>query len=101
MGISALPPQISDLFGTLFTNLGIKAGGGGEVFDSSPRRSFQETAQAGFQFVAESVGKARQGKTTTKTKTAPLAATKTPKKRPTLLASLDEGGIARPSLLGQ
>ncbi len=97
MGIVPLPPQIADLFGTLFTNISAKLGGQGK-FDTSPLRTFQQTSQAGFEFVAESVGKARQKKGAVKAKSVPLAKTK---RKPTLLASLDEGGVARPSLLGQ
>ncbi len=101
MGMLNLPPQIANLFGTLFNNMSRKLGGEG-VFDSSPVRSFQQTADAGFQFVAESVGSARQKKATVKAKSAPLAKPASVRKKPTLLASLaDEGGIARPSLLGQ
>jgi len=95
MGI-ALPPQIANIFGILFNDMASQLGGIG-IFDTSPRRSFQETVQAGLQFVTESAGRARQKKI----KSAPLAKTKSVQKKPTLLASLDEGGIARPFLLGQ
>jgi len=61
MGIS-LPPQIASLFGDLFTSISTQAGGSG-VFDTSSLRTFQQTTDAGAQFVAESVGKARQKKT--------------------------------------
>ena len=103
MGIARIP-QIANLFGTLFTSLSDQAGGSG-VFDASLLRnvsSLKETADIGFQFIAESAGKARQTKGAVKAKSAPLAKPASVRKKPTLLASLaDEGGIARPSLLGQ
>jgi len=95
---------IAFLFGTLFDNMRAHLGGP-ITFDTSLRRSVQETTQAGHRFIAAQAAKARQKKAVKKAKTAPLARTPTNaqsvKRKPTLLASLDEGGIARPSLLGQ